>query len=84
MIAAVTLAGKEERARRITINTATSGLNHKPYVNTEVEIRDNLRHQHTYATIKLPPHIQGKHKYDTCQQLYVDIHRILSNCEWAP
>ena len=77
MIARVTLAEKEERAKDKQVQKALLGYDPEVWMETAMEIRSEDRASTTYEKLDMPPPRRGKHKFHYCDQLYRDIHRFM-------
>ena len=84
MIAVVTIAEKNERAKEKVVNKAVLGYDPEKWVESSLKVRGGNQDNRTSQYLDLPPPIQGKHKHSRCQQLYLDVHRFLQKRRWAP
>ena len=83
VVAAVTIAEKEERSRGQQIQKALLGYDPEVWMETNCELRTEDETKTEYVTLEMPPPINGKHKYRFCQIMYFDIHAFMQNREWA-
>ena len=65
------------------IEKAVLGYEPKKFAPTDVETRDVARGELPYRKVKPPPPINDKHRHSFCHSLYSDIHRFISQREWA-
>ena len=84
MIATITIAEKQERAKDKEIQRMLIGYDPEKWLKTNAQLRDDEQNQQAFNKLDMPAAIIGKHKYSRCQQLYEDIHAVLSEREWAP
>ena len=83
VMAAVTIAEKEERSKDKKVQKALLGYDPEVWMETTCELRTEDETKTDYVTLEMPPPINGKHKYRFCQRLYLDIHAFLKHREWA-
>ena len=84
MIATITIAEKQERAKDKEIQRMLIGYDPEKWLKTNAQLRDDEQNQQVFNKLDMPPAIRGKHIYSRCQNLYGDIHAFFSKREWAP
>ena len=83
VIAKVTIAEKEERAKEKIIQTNILGFDPEVWMGSSLKIRSENFEQTTYHSLNLPPPKQGRRKYHSCKQAYLDIHAFLAYRRWT-
>ena len=84
MIAAITIAEKNERSKDKEVQKAILGYDPEVWMEIEVQIRDSEQAGQAYCKLDLHPVVKSKRKFGHCSQLYIDIHSFLADREWAP
>ena len=82
MIAGITKAEKEERAKRNKVRKALLGYDLATWIRTEGKIRNGEGTMQGYQTIELPEVVTGRHKYQHCQRMYTDVHNFIRQRKW--
>ena len=83
MIAAVTIAEKEERKRIHTIQNTILGYDVLKWVKADAIVRDESHLEVDYREVKLMTPTKGNHRFAQCQKLYEDVHSFLKERKWA-
>ena len=63
IVAAVTIAEKEERSKDKKVHKALLGYDPEVWMETTCELRTEDETQTEYVTLEMPSPINGKHKY---------------------
>ena len=69
VIAAVMIAEKQERTKRRQVDKATLGYDPKLWIKANAHIGNSDESHVDFQSIKLPPPVHGKHRFDHCLSL---------------
>ena len=83
-IARVTIAEKEERAKRKIVQTFVLGYDPELWMDTPLKIRSEDNEIINFEHLNLPSPNGGRHRYIFCKQLYYDVHALKKNKNGPP
>ena len=83
MIAAVTMAEKEERGKEKKKEKAILGYDPEKWTDANCVIKNGSSEGRMYQALDLPPPIRGRHKHCYCQRQYLDVHAFMKRRRWT-
>ena len=84
MIAAVTIAEKDERKKIQAAKKTIMGYDTQKWTEADATIRDETQLEVRYKKIDLVSVTKGNHRFNRWQKQYEDVHFFLGERQWAP
>ena len=83
VMAAVTIAEKQERTKRKASQKQTLGYDPDVWMHTDPRIRNDDEEGCVFQKLDLPTPLRGKHRFSHVAHMYKDIHKFLASRQWA-
>ena len=83
VIAAVTMAEKEERSKEKKKDEAVLGYDPEKWMGANCVVNDGNKQGRPYRSLDMQLPIRGKHKHRFCQKMYLDVHAFIKRRRWT-